>query len=162
MGRSEGMTMPSLDSEERAAKQRDFYLKLVPQGGQILAQQLAGFLPPGMDSQEAEMRDAIKLWVLMHHSGAYPLVNDTAWWMTQFMDLNRRMARDEAVQRSNELVSYFIATFGQLLDKGIIQFTSEPEIPKIVTSSYDPINQDIEQALLDRMEAGLKKDEADE
>jgi len=84
-----------IDSEERAARQRDFYLKLIPQGGQMIAQHLAGFMPPGHDSLEAETRDSMSLWMKMHHAGAYERLVDNSWWMTQYMDQSRRMSRME-------------------------------------------------------------------
>lgn len=151
--------MPTLDIEARATQQRDFYLKLVPNGGAYVAAQLGGFTPPGADGQEADARDALVLWMKMHHSGASPVVMDTAWWMTQFMDQQRRLSMNESAERTSELFSFAVATMGQLMDKGIIKFVKEPELPtKIVTSTHDPINEDITAALLKRMEAGLGKD----
>ena len=144
-----------IDQEDRAKNQRDFYMKLIPQGGQMIAQHLAGFLPPGVDSLEAETRDSMSLWMKIHHGGAYQVLLDDSWWMTQYMDQSRRMTRGEAQMRSDELISYGVAVIGQLMDKHIIQFVTEPEIPVFVTSTYDPINQDVEQAVIDRMEAAF-------
>jgi len=61
--------------------------------------------------------------------------------------------------RSDELISYAVATIGQLIDGKILQFVQEPEIPQIVLSTYDPINQDVEQAVIDRMEATLEQED---
>lgn len=144
-----------IDAEERAAKQRSFYLKLSPQLGQTIATSIGGFLPPGEDSQESEVRDTMSLWLKMHFSGALATVADSSWWMTRFMDRQGRLTRAESENRADELASFAVATVGMLLDSGILQFTKEPETPKLVTSTYDPINDDIHQAILDRMEAGM-------
>lgn len=151
--------MPTtIDTEDRGKQQRDFYVKLVPNGGAYVAAQIAGFAPPGVDGQEADARDALQLWMKMHHSGASPMVMDTAWWMTQFMDQQRRLSMMESHERSSELFSFAVATIGQLMDKGIIQWVKEPEIPQVVISTHDPINHDIDAAVLKRMEAGLRKE----
>ncbi len=152
--------MSMIDADERAAEQRSFFLKLDPQGGgEWLAQNVFGFLPPGHDSMEAELRDNVALWLSMFQSGATHHVTDTAWWMTRYMDRHGRMSKAEVTQRSEELQAFAIATIGILMDKKILSFVKEPEIPKLITSTADPINDDITQAILDRMEAGLKKDD---
>jgi hypothetical protein len=134
-------------------------LKLSPHQGQVLAQKLAGFLPPGVDSQEAEMRDTLGLWIKLHNSGSYETLKDTAWWMAGYQDMHRRKSRDELNQITDELATFAGAAIGTLIEQGILKFVNEPVIPQLVTSTFDPINQDIEQAVLDRMEAGMKKDE---
>lgn len=147
-----------IDAENRAAKQRAFYLKLSPVGGHGIAKGLGGFIDPGMDSIEEEMRDSLLHWYKMANSGAVPIIADTAWWMTRFMDKFGRMSRPEAQERSDELTSYAIAAIGLLLDDGILQYRNEPTAPNLVTSTYDPGNAEVTQAILDRLEATLKED----
>lgn len=146
-----------IDSEERAARQRSFYLKLAPAIGQQLATAMGGFVPPGEDGQEEELKEALELWFKAQNSGAAAILADAAWWMTKFQDRMGRMSRAEAVARTDELQSYAIAALGLLMEKGIVQFTKEPEIPKLVKSTHDPINRDIEQAILDRLAASMKE-----
>lgn len=146
-----------IDAEERAAAQRAFYLNLSPQTGQILAHTMTGVLPPGDDSQESELRDALELWFKMANSGGMSEIADTAWWMTRYQDRNNRMSKDEASSRSDELASFAVATVGALINKGILQFKTEPAIPKLVTSTFDPDRDAIDKALLARMEASMKE-----
>jgi hypothetical protein len=83
--------------------------------------------------------------------------------MTTLSDPHNRLTRQEANDKADEYASFAIATIGMLLDRGIIKFAQEPDIPKIVTSGWDPINDDITQAVLDRLEATLhKKEDKDE
>lgn len=104
------------------------------------------------------MMDTLGLWYKVHNSGAFDVMKDTAWWMAGYQDRFRRLSRDEMTTRADELATYAGATLGALIEGGIVKFVNEPVIPKFVKSTYDPINQDIEQAVLDRMEATLKKD----
>jgi hypothetical protein len=145
-------------ADERASSQRNFLLKLSPQLGHVLAEQLGGFVTPGTDSMESEIRDTLGLWMRLYHSGATATIKDASWWMSRFTDKYGRLPREEAVAKSDELSCFAIATIGLLLDQGILKFTKEPAIPKLVTSDYDPGNEGITKAILDRMEAALKKD----
>lgn len=143
-----------LDSEEgRAQRQRDFYMKLTPQGGQLLARAM-GFTTPGTDSQEAELKDAMSLWFSTHASGATPIITDASWWMTHFMDRTGRMSRQAAEARSDELISFGVAMLGQLIDHKIVKWVSTPEIPVLVTSTHT-LNDEVDQAVLDRLDASL-------
>lgn len=153
--------MPSLTNEERSARQRDFYLKLVPQGGQILAHVLGGFTAPGQESQEEELKEVLKLWITSQHNGTYETLADASWWMTQFQDPNRRMSRADQQARSDELISYGIAVIGQLLDQGIIAWKKDVPLPEFRTSTHG-LNDSVDQAILDRLEASLKDDDDDE
>lgn len=146
-----------IDAEERAARQRSFYLNLDPKMGQVLAHSLTGIDPPGEDSQESELRDSLRLWFRLHNAGVMPYLVDSAWWMTRFLDRNNRMSMEESTTRSGELVSYAVSTLGLLLDTGVLKFATEPAIPNFVTSKYDPDKDAIEKALLDRMEAAMKE-----
>ena len=137
-------------------------MKLSPQAGHIIAEQMLGFTSPGIDSLESEVRDTVRLWFKMKNSGSSALIQETAWWMTRLMDPHGRQSRVEANVQSDELSSFAIATMGVLMDLGIIKFVKEPEIPKFVTSDYDPGNEDVIRAMLERMEATFKPKKKDE
>jgi len=151
------MPISSTDNEERAVRQRRFFLNLFPLGGSIVASNSGGFIAPGPDSQEAELRDAMTLWLQMQHSGAGDSVADTAWWMTRFMDPHGRKNKTETDIRHNELTSFAVAAIGELLASGTIDFVNQPEIPVLVTQDQGLID-DVDQGVLDRLEASLKKD----
>jgi hypothetical protein len=145
--------------EDRTAAQRTFYLRMSPHIGHNLASILGGFISPGRDGMESDLRDTLKLWMGMNVSGAFTAIQDTSWWMTRLTDRYGRLSKEETNQKSDEYTCYAIATIGALMDKGILQFVTPPETPDIVTSDYDPGNKDIVQAILDRMEATLDNDE---
>lgn len=148
-----------IDAEDRAARQRSFFLHMSPQLGHEVAALLTGLPNPGNDSRESELRDSLMLWFKMQSSGASAILEESSWWMTRFMDRNFQMNREEANLRSAELVSFAVASLGLLLDNGTIMFTKEPEIPTIVTSGFNPETVDIERAILDRLESSLRKEE---
>ena len=144
-----------MDTEsDRAQRQRDFYVKLTPhQGGQILAGAM-GFTIPGIDSQEAELKDSMTLWFSAHASGAADYINDAAWWMTSFMDKPHRMSREQFEHRADELSSFAVAILGQLIDNKVVQWVTAPEIPELRTSTHQLIDE-VDQGVLDRLDATL-------
>ena len=151
--------MSTINAEERAALQRTFMLRVSPQIGHDIAEQLGGFVTPGIDSMHHDLKDTLELWFKMYAAGGTALVKETAWWMTRLHDRYGRLSRDETTQRADELSCYAIATIGTLIDQGVLQFAKEVEIPKIMIPGEDPGNDPITQALLERLEATLKEDE---
>lgn len=115
-----------------------------------------GFIIPGMDSQEAELKDSMSLWFSAHASGASEYINDAAWWMTSFMDKPHRMSRQEAEQRTDELASFAVAVLGQLIDNKVVQWVTEPEIPELRTSTHDLLDE-VDEGVLDRLDATLEE-----
>ncbi len=140
---------------ERAQRQRDFYVKLTPQSGHILASSM-GFTSPGIDSLEQEMKNSLTLWMGAHSSGAYDVVTDAAWWMTHFMDKTAKLSRQDFEHQSDQLTSFGVAIVGQLLDRGILQWTTPPEVIDIRTSTHDLID-DVDKGVLDRLDATLEE-----
>ena len=146
----------TLDDAERAQRQRDFYIKLMPQGGQMIAAQIGGFTPPGLDSQERELLSALRLWMQVHHAGAFETLADASWWMTRFQDQQGRLNRAQAHNNSDELIAYAVACIGQLLDKGIITWKSDPGVPELVVDSESSFSgqklDEVDRAVLDRLD----------
>jgi hypothetical protein len=150
----EGTTL-NLDQEDRAARQRDFYTKLLPHGGHVLATMRGGMLPASKDVVDEEARDAVELWYKCSASGMSEVLIDNAWWMTKLMDEGERMGMIEYNKRASELVSFSVACIGQLIDRGILAWAKEPTIPEIKTSAK-PLSQ-TDAAEFQRLVARLKE-----
>lgn len=146
----------SLEDAERAQRQRDFYIKLMPQGGQMVAAQVGGFTPPGLDSQEKELLAAVQLWLQVHYAGAFEHIADASWWMTRFQDQAGRLNRAQAQNNSDELIAYAVACLGQLIELGIIKWTNDPGIPELMVESETSFSgkklDEVDKAVLDRLD----------
>jgi hypothetical protein len=140
---------------------RDFLLKLSPQIGHYLAETYAGFTTPGNDSIEQEIKDSLKLWLQMAASGSSEIVDKLAWWMSKLHEHNSELTPVELYYLYASYVSFAIATVGTLLDHNIIAFVEEPVIPKLVTSTYDPKREMVDNAILERLEATLLKEDTE-
>lgn len=150
--------MSTINAEERAAVQRTFMLRISPHIGHAIAEQLGGFVTPGVDSMHHDLKDTLKLWFKMYATGGTPIIQDTAWWMVRLQDRYGRLTKEETSHKTDELTCYAIATIGALIDQGILAFAKEAAIPDIQIPGEDSGNDPITQALLDRLEATLKED----
>jgi len=147
--------MLTMDDAERAQRQRDFYIKLMPQGGQHIAAAIGGFTPPGLDSQEKELLGALKLWMQIHHAGAFETIADASWWMTKFQDQAGRLNRAQSQNNSDELIAYAVACLGQLLDRGVIEWKTDPGVPDLVVESNSFSGEkldEVDRGILDRLD----------
>lgn len=143
---------------EREALRRDFYNRLSPQLGPIIAMTMAPNLPASEDTTEAEMHASANTWLKANASGALEYLKEMAWWMTRFQDRTGRLSKDEVDARHEELTSFGVAALGVLMDRGILQWKKEPTIPVIQKANHDPVQDEITKAVLERMEASLKED----
>jgi hypothetical protein len=121
----------TLDNEEQTANHRRFLLQLMPQAGQFLAHQFGGYAVPSHDVQAAELKAALKAAVTQSNSGVAEVVAETSWWMAQFMDQQHRMSREEFNYHSDQLASYAFATVHSLIDRGILAYAKDVEIPEL-------------------------------
>lgn len=147
-----------LDQEDRLARQRDFYLKLMPYGGHMLAA-MNGMPTAAADSVEREARDILELWTRCQVAGIGEILVDDAWWMTKLMDKQGRMTMAESNERASELVGFGVAVVGQLIDKGILKFAKEHDLPEIKITSPStpkPMTQ-AEEAQFQRLVAKLQR-----
>lgn len=128
-------------SEELRQQQRNFYLRLSPIEGHDIASEEGGFVAPSDEAMEHELRDILKLWLTLQQSSAGEIIANCAWWMTQYMDPEKRLGATDGVESLDKLTSYAVAVIGLLRDAGVIQFLEEPELPEIRLSSehdFDP------------------------
>jgi hypothetical protein len=132
----------TIEADRKAAKQRGFYLKLTPQGGNLMAGLFGGFLSASTDVQEAELADTLKLWFTAQATGAGETVQDAAWWMTQVIDPRRRLSQQETTKKTEEFVSFAVATIGLLVDEGLLAWNKEVEIPTLLTSTSDLLSDE--------------------
>lgn len=148
---------------ERASRQRDFYLKVLPQGGQQLAHIQGGFPVPGIDSQELETVKNFTQWMKFLQSPVIHYAKDAAWWMSQLMDQHHRLGREEQAAQADHMTAYALAVIGQLLDKNVLTWVNEPETMEIRVENSEqppPLNP-VEQANLDRLDTPSDWDDAD-
>lgn len=124
-----------MDEQERRQFQRNFYLKLSPIDGHEIAEEQGGFVAPSDESAEAEIRDTLKLWLTLQQGQAGEIIANSAWWMTQYMDPEKRLAATDGVVYLDRLTSFAVAVMGQLLDAGVIELKEVPEIPDILLST---------------------------
>lgn len=150
------------DDLERAARQRDFYLKVMPMIGQHIAHAVGGFAIPGIDSQEMELKRNIGHWVKFGQSPVVPMVRDAAWWMSQLTDPHHKLSREQQEQVADHMASYALAVLGQLIDNKIIDWVDEPEIPEIQLAESPSIDFDhVDEATLNRLDASMPEPEDD-
>lgn len=121
----------TLDNEERTALHRKFLLQLMPQAGQYLAHAFGGYPVPSHDVQAAELKAALRSAVMQSQSGVAEVVAETSWWMTQFMDSQHRMTREEFNYHSDQLASYAFSTVQQLIDRGILAYAKDLVVPDL-------------------------------
>jgi len=151
-----------INAEERAALHRTFLLRVSPHIGHLIAERIGGYTSPSTDGAQHELRDTLLLWFKLHATGGLPMVKDTAWWMSRLQDQYGRLTKEETDQKVDELASYAVATIGILIDKGVLAFAKEAEVPTILLSHEAPdsdgTQEAITKALLERLEASFKED----
>jgi hypothetical protein len=121
------------DSTRR--QQRNFYMMLSPLDGHEIAEEEAGFVAPAEDSLEHEIRDVLKLWLTLQQSDAGTIIANCAWWMTQYMDPERKMDAEEGVTHLDKLTSFAVSVLGLLIKDEIVELKVDPELPDIKIST---------------------------
>jgi len=116
-------------------QQRNFYMMLSPIEGHEIAEEEAGFVAPAEDSLEHEIRDVLRHWLTLQQSNAGNIIANCAWWMTQYMDPERKMDAEEGVTHLDKLTSFAVSVIGLLIQEGIVELTVKPEIPDIKIST---------------------------
>jgi hypothetical protein len=116
-------------------QQRNFYMMLSPIEGHEIAEDEAGFVAPAEDSLEHEIRDVLRHWLTLQQSNAGNIIANCAWWMTQYMDPERKMDAEEGVTHLDKLTSFAVSVLGLLIQEGIVELTVKPEIPDIKIST---------------------------
>lgn len=149
---------------ERAERQRDFYLKVMPFYGQHIAAAVGGFAVPGTDSQEMELKKNVGHWLKFGNSPVMPIARDAAWWMTQLTDPHHEKSREQQEQTADHMTSYALAVLGQLIDRNILQWVDEPTIPEIVLDvpqGGQPLTAS-DKAIIERLDATLPEPDLDD
>lgn len=142
----------------REARQKKFYRDVFPIEGQLVALTYGGFTPSSPDTAAEEMRETFRLWHSVQASGSNDIIADSAWWMTHITDPKRRMSQEEYKEKSMVFQSYAVATLGQLMEQGIVQWVEEPDIPTMIIMS-DATLDDEETAAWEEYEAWVKGQE---
>lgn len=124
-----------MHEDERRLNQRNFYLRLSPFDGHEIAENEAGFTSPSEDALEAEIRDTLSLWLTLQQGKSGEIIANCAWWMTQYMDPERRMDATTGVIHLDKLTSFAVSVIGQLIDNGCITLNEKVDIPDILLSS---------------------------
>jgi len=127
--------MMSMTDEERRLRQRNFYLRLSPFEGHIIAEDEAGFMSPSEEILEAEIRDTVSLWMSLQQGLAGEVIANCAWWMTQHMDPDKRLDATQGVTQLDKLTSFAVAVVGQLVDSGCVTLNEKVELPDIKLST---------------------------
>jgi hypothetical protein len=110
-------------------------MMLSPIEGHEIAEEEAGFVAPAEDSLEHEIRDVLRHWLTLQQSNAGNIIANCAWWMTQYMDPERKMDAEEGVTHLDKLTSFAVSVIGLLIQEGIVELTVKPEIPDIKIST---------------------------
>ena len=149
------------DMEDNRRQQSNFYLKLSPIEGHEIAQDEGNFILPSEESMEHELRDVLRLWLTLQQTSAGEIIANSAWWMTQYMDPERRLTATEGMVHLDKLTSFAVSVVGQLIDEGILEFAVHPDIPDIRLSREHKF--DISQMdFLNNIERLLEEIEEDE
>lgn len=119
----------------RRQQQRNFYLYLSPIDGHEIAEEEGGFTSPSEEAMEAEIRDVLTHWLTLQQGDAGEIIANCAWWMTQYMDPDKRLAATEGVVYLDRLTSFIVSVLALLMKKGIIELKQKPELPDIRLSS---------------------------
>lgn len=134
------------EHELRRQQQRNFYLHLSPLEGHEIAEDEGGFTSPSDEAMEAEMRDILRHWLTLQQGDAGEIIANCAWWMTQYMDPDKRLAASEGVVYLDRLTSYAVAVLALLIKADVIDLKQRPELPDIKLSSevqFDASSLDI-------------------
>ena len=149
-----------MNEDERRQFQRNFYLKLSPIEGHEIAEEQGGFSSPSSDTAEEEIRDTLTLWLKLQHGDAGEIIANSAWWMTQYMAPEKKLAATDGVVYLDRLTSFAVAVLGQLFDAGIIDLKIDPDIPNIALSTDDFLSAEQNETL--RFLESLWEDNDDE
>jgi hypothetical protein len=123
------------DNGLRRQQQRNFYLYLSPIDGHEIAEEEGGFTSPSEEAMEAEIRDVLTHWLTLQQGDAGEIIANCAWWMTQYMDPEKRLAASEGVVYLDRLTSFIVSALALLLEQGVIDLKQRPELPDIRLSS---------------------------
>jgi hypothetical protein len=123
------------DQDTRRQQQRNFYLHLSPIDGHEIAENEGGFTSPSEEAIEAEIRDVLVHWLTLQQGDAGEIIANCAWWMTQYMDPDKRLAATEGVVYLDRLTSYVVSVLALLIESDIIELKQKPELPDIRLSS---------------------------
>ena len=144
------------EAAELAIRQRRFYMNLNPAGRGSEIAEAMGYLSPGDDGVESEMRDSVEHWLNLSRSGGLRDIMDLSWWMARLMDPTHRFSKEDLDERHSELISFVGAVLYELIDSGVVEWVEDPDIPDIVMDIGD-LSKD-ERHILDKLEQTITKE----
>jgi hypothetical protein len=148
-------------NDETRIQQRNFYMRLSPINGHEIAESEGGFVTPSEEALEHEIRDTLRLWMTLQQGKGGEAIANCSWWMTQYMDPDRKFDANEGVETLDKLTSFAVSVIGILIDNGVLEMVEDVELPDIRLSSetsFDALQLDFLKSLEDIM----RKDDEDD
>jgi len=141
-------------NDETRMQQRNFYMRLSPLNGHEIAEEEGGFVTPSEEALEHDIRDTLKLWMTLQQGKGGETIANCSWWMTQYMDPERKFDANEGVETLDKLTSFAVSVIGCLIDSEVLKMVEDIELPDIRLSSetaFDALQLDFLKNLEDIM-----------
>lgn len=148
-------------NDETRIQQRNFYMRLSPINGHEIAESEGGFVTPSEESLEHEIRDTLRLWMTLQQGRGGETIANCSWWMTQYMDPERKFDANEGVDTLDKLTSFAVSVIGLLIDNGVLKIVEDVELPDIRLSTETPFDS-LQLDFLRNLEDIMRKDDEDD